>query len=344
MNHVAIDLGSKESQVCIRQPDGSIVVEKKHPTRRLGEWMKQWSPSRVILETSSEAFGVADAALAAGHEVRVVPATLAKQLGVGERGVKTDQRDARQLSKVSCRIDLPSVHIPSTEARELRAIVRSREALVETRTKLINRVRGWLRTQLWKLRGRGTATLPERLRAQALQQDQQLPTHIEQVLLVIEVLNVQLKAADHQVRKISRDNPITRLLMTVPGVGPVTAVTFVAAIDKVSRFPGAHQVQSYLGLTPGENSSSERQLRTGITKAGASSVRRTLIQAAWAACFHRPSDPMVEWAMQIAHRRGKFIAIVALARKMAGVMYALWRDQTTYQSSKAALKIEVASR
>ena len=200
MNHVAIDLGSKESQVCIRQPDGSIVVEKKHPTRRLGEWMKQWSPSRVILETSSEAFGVADAALAAGHEVRVVPATLAKQLGVGERGVKTDQRDARQLSKVSCRIDLPSVHIPSTEARQLRAIVRSREALVETRTKLINRVRGWLRTQLWKLRGRGTATLPERLRAQALQQDQQLPTHIEQVLLVIEVLNVQLKAADHQVR------------------------------------------------------------------------------------------------------------------------------------------------
>src|SRR4051812_42675010 len=124
MQHVAIDLGSKESQVCIRQEDGSILLEKKHPTRKLGEWMKTWPTSRVVLETSSESFRIADAAREANHEVRVVPATLAKQLGVGERGVKTDQRDARKLSEVSCRIDLPSVHIPTTEARELRSMLR----------------------------------------------------------------------------------------------------------------------------------------------------------------------------------------------------------------------------
>ena len=115
MQHVAIDLGSRESQVCIRTSDGTIVEEKKHPTRSLGDWMKQWPTSRVIMETSSEAFRVADAARAAGHEVRVVRSTLAKQLGIGDRGIKTDIRDARTLSLLSCRTDVESVHIPTEE-------------------------------------------------------------------------------------------------------------------------------------------------------------------------------------------------------------------------------------
>ena len=76
MNHVAIDLGSKESQVCVRLPNGDIELEKKHPTRRLPELLRNLTHSRVILETSSEAFRIADAAIAAGPEVRVVPSTL----------------------------------------------------------------------------------------------------------------------------------------------------------------------------------------------------------------------------------------------------------------------------
>ena len=117
MQHVAIDLGGKESQVCIRTPDGTIVEERKHPTQRLGRLMRQWPLSRVVVETSAEAFPIADAARACGHEERVVPATLVRSLGVGSRGVKNDQKDARVLSEVSCRIDLPSVHIPSELSR-----------------------------------------------------------------------------------------------------------------------------------------------------------------------------------------------------------------------------------
>jgi hypothetical protein len=82
VNHVAIDLGSRESQICVRGPDGVILEEKRYPTRKLTEYVATLGPSRVILETSSEAFRVADAAKAAGHEVRVVPATMVKLLGV----------------------------------------------------------------------------------------------------------------------------------------------------------------------------------------------------------------------------------------------------------------------
>ena len=91
MQHVAIDLGSKESQICIRRPDGSILDERKYPTRKLVELVATWEPSRVVMETCSEAFKIADAAKAAGHEVRVVPGTLVRLLGVGERGIKNDR-------------------------------------------------------------------------------------------------------------------------------------------------------------------------------------------------------------------------------------------------------------
>lgn len=337
MQHVAIDLGSKESQVCVRSADGAILVERKHPTRKLEELMHTWPKSRVVLETSSEAFRIADAALAAKHEVRVVPATLSKQLGVGERGVKTDLRDARKLSEVSCRIDLPSVHIPSAEARALRSMLRSRETLVSSRTKLVNHVKGWLRTQLWRLRSGAASTLPERLRAHATMLEQALPVHLEETLVVLEALTVQINASNLRVKKLASEHAVARRLMTIPGVGPVTALTFLAAVDNHERFHRTHHLQSYLGLTPGENSSSERERRTGITKAGSTAVRRTIVQAAWTAIRKAPNAPMVKWAAQIADRRGKFIAVVALARKIAGIMLALWRDNTTYNALKAAL-------
>ena len=337
MDHVAIDLGSQESQVCVRRADGTIVDERKVPTRKLSKLMASWAPSRVILETCSEAFHLADAAKALGHDVRVVPATMVRTLGVGARGVKTDRRDAQVLSEVSCRIELPSVHVPSALARELKSMCGAREALVETRTKLINNVRGWTRTQLWRIKKGSTGSFAARVRGHAVALALPLPTHIERQLVVIETVHEQIKAADQQVTQTATEHTICRLLMTAPGVGPVTAVRFVAALDDASRFPHAHALQSYLGLTPGENSSSERERRTGITKAGPTELRRTLVQAAWSAYRTRPNDPMVAWATQVAARRGLFIGVVALARKLAGILFAMWRDGSPYRASKAAV-------
>lgn len=336
MNHVAIDLGGRESQICVRQSDGTILEEQKVPTRLLLKLVGNWAKSRVILETSAEAFRIADAVTSAGHEVRVVPATLARTLGVGSRGVKTDRKDARVLSEASCRIDLPSVHVPSEISRALKSICGSREALIESRTKLVNNVRGWLRTQLWRIRSCTPDALPDVVRGHATALQQQVPEHVEQVLRVLETLKSQVRAADAQVRQLAKQHPVCQRMMTVPGIGPVTAVRFLAAIDDVTRFQTAHAVQSYLGLTPGENSSSERQQRTSITKAGPAPVRRTLVQAAWSALRTAPQEPMVRWAMQIAQRRGRFIAVVALARKLAGILFALWRDGTTYRPTRGA--------
>ena len=339
MEHLAIDLGGRESQICIRAMDGTILLEKKQRTVDLEKLLRERPPSRVIVETAAEAFRIADQALACGHEVRVVPATLVRALGVGARGIKTDERDARKLSEVSTQIDLPSVHIPREQARQLKSICGSREALVGCRTKLINNVRGWLRTQLWRVRAGGASSFPERVRGHSRLLGQELPLHVERLLTVLDTLNEQVSDADKQLQKIAAESDVCRRLMTVPGVGPVTAIRFVAAVDDISRFANAHSLESYLGVTPGEMSSSTVQRRTGITKAGPSAVRWTLVQAAWCARRTRRRDAMVQWAEQVARRRGTHIASVALARKMVGVLFAIWRDGTTYQPSRGAIDV-----
>jgi transposase len=286
------------------------------------------------LETSAEAFAIADAALELGHQVRVVPATLAPSLGVGSRGIKTDRRDAQVLSEISTRIDLPSVHIPAPLSRVRKSACTAREALVSSRTQLVNTVRGWLRTQLIRI-GAGTpATIPGRTREKALGHPGGLPEFIEQILVAIESLNAQIALADKALKQVALEDPICQRLMSVPGVGPVTAVRFVAALDDIKRFPNAHAVQCYLGLVPGEHSSSNKKRRTGITKAGPPRVRWALAQAAWILRITRRTDPLSLWAQQVEARRGKMIAMTALARRLAGVLYAIWRDGTRYDPTR----------
>ena len=332
MKHVAIDLGGRESQICIRDKSGAIIEERRYQTRLLPRLMRGWEPSRVIVETSAEAFAIADAALAAGHEVRVVPATLVKTLGVGERGVKTDRKDARKLSEVSCRIDLPSVHVPSELSRRLKSVCGNREELIECRTKLINNTRGWLRTQLWRVRTGATSSFPVRVREHATTTNHVVPDFLERTLVLIDSITKQVRTADEELEEIAKSHPICQKLMTVPGVGPVTAIRFLAAIDDVTRFPNAHALQSYIGLTPGEHSSSDSERKTGITKAGPTALRRTLVQAAWCCIRSRSQDPMMVWARELATRKHKFIAVVALARKLAGILFAIWRDGTSYRA------------
>ena len=339
MDHVAIDLGAKKSQICVRGADGQILEEKRLPTSDLETYLAGRPTSRVVVETCAEAFCVADAARRLGHETRVVPATLVKTLGVGARRLKTDQRDARSLSEVSCRIDLPSVHIPKTESRDRKTMCGMREALVGARTKAINTVRGWLRSRGRRIERGGRASLRQRV---AAAWEGALPSYVERQLQVIDVLNTQIAEANAEVESWAEADETCARLMTVPGVGPLTALRFVAALDEVNRFESAHQVESYLGLVPGENSSSERQQRLSITKAGPRALRWVLVQAAWALhtrCRRPEAIPLQLWSHRIEQRRGKRTAIIALARKLAGILYALWRDGSVYDGSRGAKMI-----
>ena len=152
------------------------------------------------------------------------------------------------------------------------------------------------------------------------------------LLLVMKALNEQIKEADRKLAQLVKEDAVVNRLCSVPGVGPVTAVTYVATLDEVSRFGDPKQVRAYLGLVPKEDSSGERCHRGKITKAGNSRARWVLVEAAWV--LLRTKKPETEalrrWALAIAQRRGKRIAAVALARRLGGILYALWRDGTRF--------------
>jgi transposase len=336
MEHIAIDLGARESQICVRSADGQILEEKRWPTTGLGRYLQGRPASRVLVESSSEAFAVAGLAEAVGHEVRVVPSMLVRSLGVGARGIKNDRRDAQALSEASCRMEMPAVHVPSSKSRERRALCTSRDALVETRTKLINTVRSLMRTRLQTIRKGAPETFPERARAKLLESAEGVPEHVERLVLCIECVNGQIAAADKELRRLATQDDDCKRLMTVPGIGPQTAIRFTAAVDDVSRFANAHALESYFGLTPGENITGFKGRRTRLTKAGQPKVRWLLVQAAWTVMRTRPTHPIGRWALQVAHRRGRLVAAVALARKLAGMLYAMLRDGSSYEPGRGA--------
>lgn len=352
MNHIAIDLGSRESQICIRDSSGSILKEERRSTCSLGKYLGGKEKSRVVVESCAEAFVVADAAKAAGHDVVVVPAMLVRQLGVGDRGIKNDIRDAQQLSNVSCRLEeLPSVHIPSALSRERKVMCNMREAQIEARTKLVNTARSWLRSQgIGVMRGGGQETFPERFRRHVKSRGGNVPEEVNRVLQALEALNLGIAEADKQLAKAAEEDPVCKLLMTAPGIGPVSSVRYAAALDDISRFHSAHRVEAYLGVVPGENSTGESRKRrmTGITKAGPARVRWALTQAAWTIlkCNRRRTtatvDPMAAWAWQVAERRGKKRAAIALVRKLSGVLYAMWRDRKPYDPNHMRKAMEPA--
>jgi transposase len=131
------------------------------------------------------------------------------------------------------------------------------------------------------------------------------------------------------------------LLTTAPSVGPITAAAIVATIDDVRRFRSAHQFEAFLGLVPGERSSGERRRIGRITKAGNVRARYLLVEAGWRLLRSRDAETQAlrTWALIIAAHRGKRIAVVALARRLAGILYAMWRDGRPYDATRLRVPV-----
>src|SRR5262249_52580644 len=143
-------------------------------------------------------------------------------------------------------------------------------------------------------------------------------------------------AADRRIATLARTDPTMQLLATAPSVGPITASAVVATVDDITRFPSAHQFEAFLGLVPGERSSGEKRRIGRITKAGNSRVRYLLVEAGWRILRTKGDETAAlrAWALGIAARRGKRIAAVAVARRLAGILYAMWRDGAPYDAAR----------
>jgi transposase len=333
MRSVALDLGAKKISMC-EVANGAVV-------RRLtvtsieslkSELGPQTPPARVAIEACREAWAVAKLLTAWGNEIVLVDTTRVRQLGIGQHGRKTDRIDAEVLALALERNQIPRAHLLSEPAREMRALVGTRAALVQTRARYVAEVRGRCRAHGVKVPSCGADHFATNMAGKQLPSP--LGDEIAPFLALLPILDEQIAALDAKLDALVKGNGVLKLLTTAPGVGPVVATAFASVIDDPARFRNAHEVESYIGLVPIESTTGGKRRLGSISKRGNPYLRSVLVQSAWIIMRTKGDDPMKQWARGVIDRRGnKCLAAIALARKLAGVLWAMWRDGAEYNPS-----------
>ncbi len=330
MRSIALDLGARETSFC--EVSQGVVVARR-TVRDVSKLSDTLGPgtkrARIAIEACREAWSVHDQLRAWGHDVLLVDTTRTRQIGLRQHGRKTDRIDAEVLARAVELGGIPAAHLLSPERRELRDVLGVRRALVETRAQYITTVRGLARSRGERI---GTCTAADFI-AKVAKEDLKEETRdvIEPLMRAIVAIAVQIGAADARLDCLARTEPAIQRLTTVPGVGAVVAAAFVSVIDEVRRFESAHHVESYVGLVPREMSSGGKQKLGSITKQGNAYLRALLVQSASTILrIGDPTDPLRQWGHTILERRGRKIAVVAVARRLAGILWAIWRKGTTY--------------
>ena len=336
MRMVALDLGAKKTTYC-ELSQGQVV--QRASVSELESLQALLGPEQplatVAIEACREAWFVHDLLVKWGNEVVLVDTTRSRQLGIGQQGRKTDRIDAETLARALEAGRIPAAHLLSPKRRELRRVIGVRRALVQSRAQLVTTIRGLVREQGGKIPSCNTEHFFSKVRGQKL--DKQVAQLIEPLLAMVQVADTQLASIEEQLAVLCAQEPIITLLTTAPGVGTVVAATLVSVVDEAKRFQSAHQVESYLGLVPSEDTTGGKRRLGAISKAGNSYLRALLVQAAWSIVRRSDkSDPLYLWVHKLVERRGKRIAVVALARRLVGVLWAMWRDGTVYDAQHLA--------
>lgn len=336
MYTIGWDLHQRESQLCVLDASGTVVREQRITTSlaRFAAVIPPLLPARVLLEASTESGWVATALEQLGAEVIVANPRYAPMYATRSRRVKTDKRDARALAEAAHRGTYAPTHRVSATQRAVRELLTARDAVVRNRTRVILVVRALLRSHGLRLASGTSATLGARVAA--LDLPPALAPILQPLLTLLPHCSTQIAALDVQLAQYARAEPVIDRLRTVCGIGPVTALAFVATLDTAQRFTTAGQIAAYCGLVPSERSSGEQQRRGHITKAGNTRLRALLVEAAWTLWRSKTPEtaPLRAWTDRVAQRRGKRIAVVALARRLACLLWALWRDGTVYDPTR----------
>ena len=336
MVYGAIDLHLRFSQIRIIDAEGVVLRDQRVPTtrERLTQAFAGQGPMRILLETGTESEWVAQALEAAGHEVIVADPNYAPMYGERTRRVKTDRRDVAALAEANRRGWYRVAHRTSAAQRVTKQILRSRRLLVGMRTGAVSLVRALLRQDGYRIGTGSCETVVARIDRLAL--PAAVLETVAPLCRQIVSLTTEIRALDVRLETRTAPDAIVARLRSVPGVGLIVATTFRAFVDRHERFRHAGQVSASLGLVPREDSSAERRHRGHLTKAGPRELRGLLVQAAWI-CWRNPhSASLRAWVDRIAARRGKRIAVVALARRLSRILYALWRDETSFDGSRFA--------
>jgi len=333
---IAVDVAKLVFEVAVSDTPGQVHERHRLSRARFQRLLAERPPATVLMEACGSAHHWARTAQAHGHRVVLVPPHVVRPYAPRN---KTDRIDTKGLLEAFRNEDVRPVPVKSISQQALVALHRLRTTWLATRTARLNTVRGLLREfgvliptgahhvvpHVQMLLGDADSALPGLLRpalAEAAQEIREIETRI--------------RAVDRQLEHLAREHLVATQLQTIPGIGVLTATALVATVGDVARFASGRHFASYLGLTPREHSSALRRRLGAISKRGDPYLRMLLIHGARSVLSHAklktapPLDRLRTWALQLERRRGPNRAAVALANKLARMVWAVWRHDTAY--------------
>ena len=331
---VGIDLGDQWSRYCVLEEEGEVIEEGRFKTtpEALKKHFSGLESRRIAIEAGTHSLWVNEHLRQLGHEVLVANAREIRAITHSDS--KSDQLDAEKLARYA-RVDpriLHPIQHRSLEMQRSLNVIRARDVLVRVRTMAVNAARGLVKPCGFRLPICSTESFAGRCR-------QDLPPElleiVEPLLKQIELATAQIAFCDKQIQELAdKGYSETKALRKIPGVGALTALTYVLTLADKRRFQQSRDVGCYLGFRPRRSQSGDSDPQLGITNAGDRYLRKLLVQSAHYVLGHYgPDSALRQWGQRICERGGKNAkkrAVIAVARKLSVLLHRLWVTQAEY--------------
>jgi transposase len=333
---IAVDLAKSVFQVSLANQANRVIDRKRLTRSQFERFISQYPATTIIMEACATANYWSQYAQAHGHSTKLLHAFYVRPY---VRRNKTDAADADALLRASRDPELLPIPTKQPEQQALQSLHRCRQQLIETRTARVNFVRGVL-AEFGISLPRGVSGIGNKLSARV----EELPVVVTPTLIDIinEIgeLKVRINGIDKQLEVIAKHNDIAMHLLTIPGIGVITATAMVGCVPDIHLFKKARQFSAWLGITPREHSSGNKRKLGAISKQGNNYLRTLLIHGARSAMLqaHRlaAKDPdslseLQHWVLSLETRRPRNVATVAMANKMARIIWVTWSQERDYQ-------------
>jgi transposase len=334
---VGLDLAKHVFQVHCVDASGGVILAKALRRKDLLIFFTQLPKCRVGLEASGSAHHWARELIMLGHDARMMPPAYVKPY---VRRQKNDAADAAGICEAVTRPSMRFVGVRTLENQAALMHHKAREMLVSQRTQLINALRGHL-VEIGIIAAQGLKNARELAGLIMAEGDETISACVRSALAPLvrqlHALDEEIARSDRTIAAMARDDTMARRLMTIPGLGPVTASAIAASVQDISSFSGPREFAAFLGLTPRQNSSGGKERLGRVSKMGNRYLRKLLVVGAHAVLFHRKThqDALRSWAKKLILTKPFKLVAVALANKLARIAFAIMRNKTSYQAVPA---------
>ena len=336
MYYTGIDLHKKTSFITTVDESGNVVFRRNFANREadiLDYFVSLDGPTKIVIESTCSWYWLHD--LLKAHNFDVLISNPLKTKAIASAKIKNDKVDSHMLSQL-LRADLiATVHVCNLKTRKLKELLRHRQRLVCDTTRMKNRIHMLL------MKNNISVAVRDLFGVKGMKclKEVDLPIYhhqqLKSYLILYDCLRQQIEPLTQRIYHLADKDPMAKLLMTIPGIGPITAMFIIAEIEDISRFPSYRNLSSYAGLVPCLDASADKSRTGRITKQGSAYLRSALVEAAHVIPRMKKTRLNVFFRKRIV-RAGYQKAIVATAHKMLQVVYYVLKNQTPYQEQYSA--------